>query len=116
MGSAAVGDGCVTKWTCCNERSNITLCSVNGRWSCCGKGISLGCQDITTTGKVWNCCNNSETSTGCGTVFDCCGKVDGCIDYYPCCDQGPKSKGCKLKCVNCRKDWGTGDGCVKTEN
>ena len=58
-----------------------------------------------------------HATKGCEKVYKCCNKSgEGCVYYYPCCDpdgiKGPHTRGCKLKCVNCPEDWGTGPGCV----
>lgn len=112
------GTGCASKWTCCGLRSTIQECEApqNKRWTCCNQGwVSDECTDITKAEQLYLCCKQESGAKGCHMIYKCCGSSGkGCHHYYPCCnEEGPNEGGCIRKCVNCRKDWGTGPGCVE---
>ena len=111
------GAGCVNTWTCCGQREDVNECTAprNKRWTCCNEGWdSEGCIDITKVEKLYNCCKQAKGAEGCHMIYKCCKKSGkGCTYYYRCCYRGLNEEGCRRKCVNCRKDWGTGPGCVE---
>ena len=99
------GDGCVERWTCCKRPRSNEDCALpqNQRWSCCDKTwVSEGCENITDSKKLYNCCKKPKGGKGCEMIYDCCRRSgEGCTWFHPCCEQAPRSRGCKLGCMNC---------------
>ena len=114
------GNGCTSKWTCCDKKEGIEQCNKkeNRTWSCCGKRWHAeGCEEITKIEKLYSCCKRGDGSDGCTYIYhDCCRKKKNCYYYWPCCQTDANDTGCKKRCVNCKLDWGTGPGCVQVGN
>ena len=112
------GKGCANMWTCCGEVEGNTECKLgaNKVWDCCGAlWGDKGCEDVTKDKKLWSCCRQKTDSEGCEKVYACCNRSGkGCYEYYPCCNQRSDAEPCTEKCVNCKENWGTGEGCVQT--